>query len=153
MEPFAQAVFQEIKKANGEIRAAIGGLSSQALNWRPASKETNSLYVLATHVVGTERSWAALAAGKKVERDRAAEFAAKGDDAAALATALDRAEAEVEEWLASMTQETLPQPRTTPTGPMNAAGCLTWTLLHLGEHVGHATLTRQLWDQAASKGE
>lgn len=147
MELFAQVVLEDIKAGNNEVRKSIEGLSGEALNWRPAGEDSNTLYALVTHMLGAQRFMVANAVGKRVERDRAAEFAAKGGDVAPLLAAFDKAEAEIEEWLSSMTLEDLAKPRLMLGNEVPAARCLTSAIRHLGEHVGHATLTRQLWDE------
>lgn len=150
MELFAQSVLQEIKAVNTELRKAIEGLTPEALNWKPTAADTNSLFVLGTHMVGVQRFMVALAANKTVQRDRAAEFLATGNDARSLLEALGQAEKEIEAWLDSLTPATFAEPRTYLNRQISAARCLAIALRHLGEHLGHAGLTRQLWEQARS---
>lgn len=147
MELLAQSVLQDIKSINADLRKAVEGLDGVALNWRPAGEDTNSLYVLGTHMIGVQRSMVALAANRTIQRDRAAEFKAAGEDVAALLRALDHAEREIEEWLGSMSAVTFAEPRNRFGQQVPAASCLTYALRHLGEHVGHAGLTRQLLDK------
>ena len=151
MELVAQSVLEHIKTANNDLRKALEGLNGEALNWRPTKEETNSLYVLASHMVGVQRSMVALAANVTIERSRPAEFAAEGDDAETLLTAINQAEAEVEGWLGGITAETLQERRTMFGGrDVPALEPLMYALHHLGEHAGHVGLTRQLWDQHAA---
>jgi uncharacterized damage-inducible protein DinB len=147
MELFAQTVLEQIKAANADLRKALDGLSGEALDWRPTGEETSSLYMLASHMVGVQRSMVALAAAKTIQRDRSAEFAATGTDTKPLLDALSRAEAEIEEWLGGITSATLSERRTMFGREVPAVTPLVYAVRHLGEHVGHAGLTRQLWDQ------
>lgn len=39
-----------------ELRAAVDGLPDEALNWKPAGADTNSVAVLVTHVLHSTRS-------------------------------------------------------------------------------------------------
>ncbi|MBI4236508.1 MAG: DinB family protein [Chloroflexi bacterium] len=149
MELIAQVVLEQIKAANSDLRKTLDGLSAEALNWRPPAPETSSLYVLGMHMIGVQRSMVGLAAGKTVQRDRASEFRAVGDEVGTLLAALDRAEKDVEEWLGSVTAATLAEPRSLFGREVPAAACLAYALRHLGEHVGHAGLTRQLWERAS----
>src|SRR5689334_6835008 len=60
-----------------DMRSCIEGASPQALNWRPAAEDTNSIAVLAVHSMTSTRSWFAVAVGAPLpERDRASEFRA-----------------------------------------------------------------------------
>lgn len=147
MELFAQSVLAEIKAANNDIRKALEGLRGEALNWHPTGQEDNSLYALATHIVGAQRWAVANTLGKTIERDRAAEFVAKGSDVAPLLVAIEQAEAEIEGWLSAATAEDLARPSMVFGQEAPAAQWLAYVLRHLGEHAGHAALTRQLWEQ------
>lgn len=147
MEVFATAVLEEISTANADLRKALDGLDDLALNWRPTGKETNSLYVLASHMVGVQRNMISLALRVTIQRDRAEEFRASGPSVAVLVDALANAEAEISRWLEQITPAMLGDKRTFLNGEITVASCLARAARHLGEHSGHAGLTRQLLDQ------
>src|SRR5438128_10833921 len=66
----------------GDMRGSIDGASSDALNWRPAGDDTNSIAVLAVHSMTSTRSWFSVAVGAPLpERDRPAEFRATASGA------------------------------------------------------------------------
>jgi hypothetical protein len=137
-----------------EMRASIEGASPEALNWRPAGEETNSIAVLAVHSLHSTRWWLSVAVGEpEPERDRDSEFVASADDAASLLAFLDSMTADCRALLS--TEETVDwwQPRTTTReqgdpDPLTAAWALLHALEHLREHVAHLQLTRQLWEAA-----
>ena len=147
MKLFATAISDEISIANADLRKALDGLDAPALNWRPGTDDTNSIYVLATHMIGSQRSLISLAVGTPIQRDRLEEFRAAGDSAVALLKALSNAERDVAGWLEQVTVEMLAETRPFMNREITVARCLVFAARHTGEHAGHVGLTRQLWDQ------
>lgn len=67
-----------------EICDALDGLTPAQLNYRPDIDGANSAWVLATHTLGNARAWIlGIACQQDARRDRPAEFASSGEDAAA----------------------------------------------------------------------
>jgi hypothetical protein len=67
-----------------QICAGLDGLTAAQLNYRPPMPGANSAWVLATHTLGNACAWAlGIACGQPQRRDRPAEFASAGGDAAA----------------------------------------------------------------------
>lgn len=133
--------------------AAIDGLNVEALDWTPLASDTSSLAMLAHHCVGVLRLWVVeYLTGRDVGRDRAAEFAAKGQDATALAALVTSAFDEATAALSAADPATFSHPRQVtlnhPTrGQMRTAYYgIGYALSHISEHVGHMQLTRQLWE-------
>jgi hypothetical protein len=76
--------------------AALTGLSGDELNWTPPAPEANSLYVLATHLLGIlQENIVYLLGGQPLDRDRDAEFAASGVSADELRTRWEQRKTEV----------------------------------------------------------
>jgi len=135
-----------LEESLGELRKGVFGLSPQQLNARPAAGDTNSIAVIVTHALGSTRSWLSLAMGAPMpDRDRSAEFRAVADDGFA---------ASVEEritgclalldggaWDPAMTGTAN---WTRPPETRTAAYAASHALAHLGEHVGHLHMTREL---------
>lgn len=124
----------------------LEGLNADAWNWRPLPEGANSLYALVVHSFGAERRWIHEVVGQqKIERDRQAEFRARGDDIAALGAlcaAVTRASEEILARLAETDLETVrPDPR-----PHTVRWCVWHVLEHYNEHLGQMLLTRQLWE-------
>jgi len=151
-----------LKESLAELRAAVEGVPAEALNWRPAGEETNSIAVLATHALHSTRSWLAVAVGAPLpERDRPSEFLATEDDPLALLRLVDEMsaqctvllrDAEDVDWSATRKTHARPE-RKADDGSWQpgveevpAAFAILHALEHLGQHVAHCSLTRQLWE-------
>lgn len=75
----------------------VESLGDELANQRPDIEGTNTPYVILTHCLGVMEAWAGhLVAGRTIERDRAAEFAASGS-VAELATRARRARLQLAE--------------------------------------------------------
>lgn len=149
MEPFFTSyleLFEDVVRAFVET---FDDLPDEALDWVPGP-DMNSLTVLVVHVCGSARFWVGdIGLGEPSNRDRAAEFVArglsKGELNARLTAVLDYLRGAFERLSVAdfATVRTIPgrtQPRT-----------VAWTVLHALEHtalhLGHAQITRQLWQQ------
>ncbi len=130
-DPTITAAREIIEESIEGIRGAISGLGADALNWRPSEEGTNPIAVLAVHAMHCTRSWLAVAMGALLpDRDRDAEFLLTTEDAfepGAMRESHFRASSERAEMV-------------------SGAWALLHTVEHLREHMGHAQLTRQLWD-------
>jgi uncharacterized damage-inducible protein DinB len=142
-----------LKQSLEELRAAVDGVPAEALNWKPAGADTNSIAVLATHVMHSTRSWLSVAVGAELpDRDRESEFRVTEDDPGALLRLVDEMSDECKallkdagevDWTA--TRKTHARPGQAP-DEVPAAFALLHALEHLGQHVAHCSLTRQLWE-------
>lgn len=128
---------------------AISGLTTEALDWMPGA-DMNSLCVLVVHVTGATRFWVGdVVMGEASGRDRAAEFTANGWDAAALQKRLDDTLAYVRGACERLTLADLERvtDKEWRGQPVTVDWALGHALEHMGLHLGHAQITRQLWDQ------
>jgi uncharacterized damage-inducible protein DinB len=142
-----------LKQSLEELRAAVDGVPAEALNWKPAGADTNSIAVLATHVMHSTRSWLSVAVGAELpDRDRESEFRVTEDDPGALLRLVDEMSDDCKallkdagdvDWTA--TRKTHARPGQAP-DEVPAAFALLHALEHLGQHVAHCSLTRQLWE-------
>ena len=147
-DPTIEAAREVLDESLDEIRRGIHGLTMEQLNAAPAGGDTNSIAVIATHALGSTLSWLSLAMGAPLPaRDRDAEFRAVADDGfaariedatarcvAVLDTgAWDPARVGTPNWSARLASQ-----------PCTAAYALSHALAHLGEHVGHLHMTREL---------
>ncbi len=135
------------------VSTALDGMSEEQLNWRPPAPETNSAYVIAAHMQGAVRGWVlGIACGQPVERDRPAEFAAPGTDAADLIASGERLADEIDAALGALTAANLDRrmlPDQSHWGPSEAQEITVREALeraadHAATHVGHVELTRDL---------
>jgi hypothetical protein len=143
MDPLVDAAFAEMTRVHADLRVLLQDLPGETLNWQPGP-ETSSLYVLITHLLGSEHYLLSAAAGAVIVRDRDAEFRAQGTDAAGLYRLLDAAGEHCRELRPQITPDTLSAP---VGGRHTGASYLLRAVAHSGEHWGQALLTRQLWEQ------
>jgi Protein of unknown function (DUF664) len=147
-DPTVEGLREVLAESLDEIRLGIAGLTLNELNAVPAGGQTNSIAVIVTHALGATLSWLSLAMGAPMpDRDRDAEFRAVADEgftsrtedmiARCLAvldgTEWDPARVGTPSWNPHLAE----QPRT-------AAYAAAHALAHLGEHVGHLHMTREL---------
>jgi hypothetical protein len=145
-DPVIEGTLQVLHESLGEIRKGVADLSVEELNARPAGGNTNSIAVITAHALGSTRSWLALAFGQpQPARDRAAEFKTVAD-------------AEFANWTEQMIMSIFSLfdgatfdanssgiPAWNDAGiPKTATYSLGHALSHLGEHVGHLHMTREL---------
>jgi DinB superfamily len=155
-DPMIDAAREITDEGLDAMRRAIVGAPPELLNWRPAGDETNPIAVIAVHALTSARWWLSVAVtGEAPERDRPSEFRTKVLSAEELLSLTDPLAADCRELLKG---EEAFDPGDSRTDPRNGtAVTAAWALIHavehLQEHVGHAELTRQVWDQAATPNE
>jgi hypothetical protein len=147
-DPMIEGTFEVLQESLGEIRTGVAGLSVEELNARPAGGNTNSIAVITAHALGSTRSWLSLAFGlPQPPRDRDAEFAtvADADFANWTETAIMSIFALLDgaTWDATLSGVPAWNNRLGAT-PRSAPYSLGHALAHLGEHVGHLHMTREL---------
>ena len=151
-----------LKESLAELRAAVEGVPAEALDWRPGGEETNSMAVLATHALHSTRSWLAIAVGAPLpERDRPSEFLVTEDDPGELLRLVDEMSAQCTVLLRDAEDVDWSATRKTHARPAGKADDGSWQpgveevpaayailhgLEHLGQHVAHCSLTRQMWE-------
>lgn len=148
MHPYFADLTERFDAMLNDLAKTVEGLPPQALDWTPGA-DMNSLNVLLTHSAGATRYWVGdVAMNDSSNRDRAAEFATAGISEAVLKERLEVCRAYVHQALAALTLDDLTVMRDVPAkGRTYSVG---WSILHalehLASHVGHAQITRQLWD-------
>lgn len=134
---------------------ALRGLPQEGLDWIPGT-DMNSMCILVVHVVGSARFWVGdVAAGIPSNRDRDSEFRASGLDEDTLVLRLTDNRTFVRGVLENLSYDDLAKVRPIPGRTLSNGELETYTvgqailhaLEHTGMHVGHAQITRQLWDQ------
>ena len=111
--------------------------------------------MLVTHALHSTRAWLSVAVAATLpDRDRPAEFTASAADLDAFLAGV----AELSSDCRALLEHAGPfdpgrvgtapwRPGDLAQEPVTAAWALIHALVHLREHVGHAQLTRQLWDE------
>jgi len=154
MAPFLAAARTTLRQQQRAFETVIEGLPAEALDWQPAPG-ANSLAVLVAHAWGAAQAWTLRAAGREMERDRAAEFRTRADPAA-LRTLLTGGGARIEAALDAIDPATLGDlrigPATQPSSDEEYTGarCVLHAVEHTQEHLGQAYLTRELWEARRS---
>lgn len=150
MDTFFAAVIDRLEAIHADYFTYLEGLSSEQLDWVPGA-EMNSLCVIAVHVTAAERFWVGIAIDDMVERDRPAEFRAKGY---ALDELKARFAANIEFYqtaFASQSAGRLGEEVSFQFLNRKIKCSRAWALLHAldhsAEHLGHAGITRQLLDR------
>jgi|SRR5579859_2428781 len=138
-----------------DVLAQLRAVPEDLLNQPLALPETNTLFALATHLVGAGEFWTLVMAGERtIPRDRPAEFHATGTSAE-LVTRYERWIADVHAVLDSLPDAEMEriasppasfQPRN-PHQPMTVRDCLLHAVEHSALHQGHIQLTCQMLTQ------
>ena len=139
----------------GIVRGALNeldGLPEELLNRPVPLDEANSLFALATHLLGSTEFWVLQAgAGRDVHRNREAEFHASGTYAD-LAARAERLLGALHDAVPGLTSADLDaparadrRPSMLPEGrPVTVRDCLLHAIEHSGLHLGQIQITRQL---------
>ncbi|HWE63434.1 MAG TPA: DinB family protein [Chloroflexota bacterium] len=137
---------QQIDGVLERIVGCLDGLDAEALNWRPPAPDTNSLYVIVTHVLGNaEECILEILAGRSVGRQREQEFLAQGTTAQAIAERWQRLRPELQEAMSALSAEDVERQYQHPRrGEITGRAVLLLVLKHASEHLGEAQLTRAL---------
>ncbi len=152
-----------LKYLNHHIKAELEGLDETGLNWVPEGVEaTNSIYGLALHIAYSQVAFANALDGIKRRLsglDKLKESAGVSDVFKMRGTSVESAKALlkeaagiVNEVFSSLTSEQLEVPATLPGGGSGTGH--SWVqllIMHTGEHVGHMSLTRQLYNQSLTR--
>ncbi|OGO52899.1 MAG: hypothetical protein A2148_00380 [Chloroflexi bacterium RBG_16_68_14] len=132
---------------------AIEGLDEAKLNWRPPALNANSIYVIATHILGNAEAWVlGIACGQPVRRDRPAEFVAAGATAEPIVARASELARRIEEALAGLASAALGELREAPAQlfgagqprPVTVREALMHVVEHASTHIGQIQVTRDL---------
>ncbi len=141
-----------IERIGRDALTALEGLSDEILNQPLPLPESNSLFALATHLVGAGEFWVlALVGGRTIARNRPAEFHATGKQTDLVAR-YERWIADIHAVLDALPDAALDQLANPPApyrpwqgdAPMTRRACLLHAIEHSALHLGHIQLTRQL---------
>src|SRR5690348_908073 len=136
------ALYHEV---HAKMREQIRGMDRGTLNWSPLPK-ANSLAVLVTHTLGSEREMIRALRQIATDRDRDSEFRVESE-AADLLPLLDQADRELDDHVAALTAADLTELR--PRGDRPPRPGIEWLIANYGharEHLAQMELTKQLYD-------
>lgn len=150
MSGTASQIADMLERLARDAMAQLEGITRDDLNRPLTLPESNTLFALATHLVGSGEYWTLVRVGKRdIPRDRSAEFYATGRVKDLLGR-YERWIQAVHELLDAFPDERLDE----PIGPMeshsaiksttcNAREALLHAVEHSALHLGHIQLTRQ----------
>lgn len=150
MLPEVDAYLTDLGELRDQAKSLLEGLPQEALDWRPIEGEgelaTNSLTAMVVHLAGSETYWMKeVIGGKKIVRDRDAEFVTKGLTVPELQSRLGAADKVTKEILSGLTEKYLAEARKWRDRPVSVRWCILHVIEHYAQHLGHMQLTRQLW--------
>jgi hypothetical protein len=149
MDIFFEDYLERVSELHREFKRAFVDLPQEALDMVPG-QDMNSLCVLVVHTTGSARFWVGdVAMRESSNRDRSAEFRAHGLSEAELVARLDAVETYIRDAVRRISLSDLVQVREAPgrTQRITVGWSLLHALEHTGLHLGHAQITRQLWEQ------
>ena len=153
MDAETELYASELQRVLDRLCRCLDGLGKEELNWRPPSPDTNSLFTIATHILGNAEAWVlGIICGQPVHRDRDAEFRASGAGPLALTDRARRLSEEFARALGALPPSSLdetrrPEPPLLGIGPadeMTVREALMRVLVHALMHIGQMQITRDL---------
>jgi DinB superfamily len=139
------ALFRQVHQ---QLRDELDGLDDDAINWVP-TPGANSIAIIVTHLVGSERETLRCCAGARSERDRDAEFVGRPLTVREVFLFLDGADDLLTELEPQLDASWLMAEFPLPTFPAEERRPgLTWLVGNYGharEHVGQIQVTKQLY--------
>ncbi len=136
--------------------AVVDGLTPEALAWRPGDGTTNAIAQIVRHVVAWQPWYLSVALGDPVPLDDEALNRKQADSldnspttAAALRALIESTRSQTAAALERMGAVDLDEEITPYGDPEPRSFYLSGAVDHAAEHLGHAELTRQLWEQRA----
>ena len=154
IDPLKAAAHEALQGQKAAMRSIVGGMSSEGLNWKPAGpggaggSETNSIAQMLSHALEAERFLVLTAIDEQMDRNREAQFQVMVNSAEEMIEQIDRTEQEVNEALDRLTADHLGQEISRTTRTRTGAWWLLHAIEHSNEHVGQASLTRQLYERS-----
>ena len=147
LEPMVDTLVELYRQVHGELRAEIERLDDDALHWQPGP-DTNSIAVLAVHLLGSEGEVLTIVRGQASERQREEEFVDGRLSRDELLARIADADRVLVDCSATITATDLESPRPRPNRrPHTGRYWLTRNYGHAREHLAHVQLTRQLYEQ------
>src|SRR5262249_29658415 len=119
-------------------------LPEDALNWRPGNEETNSVAQLVRHVTAVQDMLLARALDESPEYDHAHSLRNDPATSAELLGLIEDAKTRRDEQLARL--DAMDMSEMLDNGRAPRGYFIIFTAEHWREHLGHAELTKQLWE-------
>lgn len=149
MKPIVEVAQRMLDGQAERYGNVVDTLPEDALNWRPGNEETNSVAQLVRHVTAVQNVLLSRSLGETVEHDH--EYSLRNDPATKeeLHGLIADAKAKKDAQLARLDRTDMSEMLPSQRGPTMRAHYIIHTADHGQEHLGHAELTKQLWEQRA----
>jgi uncharacterized damage-inducible protein DinB len=151
MKPMVAVVQQMLNGQAERYTAVVEGVSQEALNWQPGS-EMNSIAQLVRHVTAVQNVLLERGLGNSPAYDHAHSLRNDPATKEELLGLIAEAGAKKDDQLARLDAMDMSETIETPRGAMLRAYYVIHVADHGQEHLGHAEITKQLWEQRAAKG-
>ena len=149
MDPQVRPFVQSLETLHNDIFAAGGPLTDREVNWA-SPQLSNSIGILLRHVAGSERHWIIeVVGGRKVPRDRDAEFGREPLSKEAVIADLRAAYDEVHAVVASLGAADLAREIEIPFRNERRVLPAGWALLHSLQHTSYHLGQIQLFKKMA----
>ncbi len=147
MKPMVDVVLRMLDGQAERYGKVVDALPEDALNWQPGNAETNSVAQLVRHVTAVQNVLLGHALGEPVEHNH--QYSLRNDPATKeeLRGLIAAAKAKKDEQLALLDAMDMSTMLPGQRGPTMRAHYVIHTADHGQEHLGHAELTKQLWEQ------
>ena len=147
--PEVAGAWRHIERSLDSIVQLVAESDPAALNWQPPAADGNSIYVLAVHILGAAgEGLLSLAGAFDRGRDRDAEFRAAGETAEFVTERWSTLRQQLGGLLPGITTEQLNAQYDHPRyGSVTRLEAMLTVADHAAMHLGHAELTRDLWQQ------
>jgi uncharacterized damage-inducible protein DinB len=143
----------QLKLSFDRLRDVLDGLTEAQLNWKPPATDVNSIYIIATHMLGNAQGWVlGICCGQPIDRDREAEFRASGTSAAPLIERANELQQQIETGLSALDPKSLDTQREArqrlwgagTARPVTGREALMHAIDHFSIHLGQIQITRDL---------
>ncbi len=147
MKPMVDVVLRMLDGQAERYGKVVDGMPEEALTWRPGDETTNSVAQLVRHVTAVQTLLLAFALGESPTHDH--DYSLRNDPATGeeLRGLIAAAKAKKDEQLALLDAMDMSTMLPGRAGPVVRAHYVIHTADHGQEHLGHAELTKQLWEQ------
>lgn len=147
MQTFYADCLNNLQELHEDVVKALGGLPPEALDWSP-KPGVNSITTLVVHMTGAERFlFGEVIGGLAMNRDREAEFRARGLEPGALTQRLRDSRTFIADVLEPLTLADLETKRLLRSHERTVGWVIGHALKHTATHLGHIQVMRDLWEQ------
>ena|SRR5260221_4998059 len=147
MQIFYADCLNNLQELHDDVAKTIEGLPLEALDWSP-KPGVNSIMVLIVHLTGSQRFLFGEVIGEQdIDRDRDAEFLAKGIAPDALVQRLNDSLKYIEVALEGLALADLERKCMFRTREVTVGWVIGHSLKHTATHLGHIQVMRDLWEQ------